>query len=114
MPIWVNTVTNGLLLNADISRRIIESGLDKVLFSIDGASEETYESIRKGGSYKKAVENIKEFLHIRNSLNSKKPFVRVQMVKMDLNIHEVDRFMDIWKEYVILENWKKKPKEIKK
>ena len=88
--------TNGLLLNDELSREIIMSGLDLIIFSVDSNSGETYENIRKGGNFSKLVHNINRFLEIRNSMRLSKPLVRVQMVKMDSNIHEVEAFMNRW------------------
>ena len=88
--------TNGLLLNDELSREIIMSGLDLIIFSVDSNSGETYENIRKGGNFSKLVHNINRFLEISNSMRLSKPLVRVQMVKMDSNIHEVEAFMNRW------------------
>ena len=88
--------TNGLLLDDELSRDIVASGLDLIVFSIDGNSEETYGEIRKGGNFDRLVYNIERFLNIRNSMGLSKPLVRVQMVKMDSNIHEVNEFIGRW------------------
>lgn len=88
--------TNGLLLDEKLSRDIIGAGLDQIIFSIDGNSPETYEKIRQGGNFNKLVKNIEDFLAIKNSLKSSKPLVRVQMVKLDDNIHEVESFIKRW------------------
>ncbi|MCK4463859.1 MAG: radical SAM protein [Candidatus Omnitrophica bacterium] len=92
--------TNGLLLNKDFSRNLINSGLDRIIFSVDGASKKTYEKIRRGGNFEKLIDNINIFLAIRNKLNMKRPYVRVQMVKMSENLNEVDNFLDMWKDKV--------------
>ena len=88
--------TNGLQLDHSLSYEIVKSGLDQIIFSIDGNSAETYSDIRIGGNFDKLVKNIENLLKIKRSLKLEKPLVRVQMVRMDSNIHETDRFRDRW------------------
>ena len=92
--------TNGLLLDGDLSREIIMAGLDQIIISVDGDSEETYTKIRKGGDFGKLVGNIEKFLEIRDTLKVSKPLVRLQLVKMDTNIHEVESFIKRWSNMV--------------
>ena len=92
--------TNGLLLDGDLSREIIMAGLDQIIISVDGDSEETYTKIRKGGDFDKLVGNIEKFLEIRDTLKVSKPLVRLQLVKMDTNIHEVESFIKRWSNMV--------------
>ena len=49
--------TNGLLLNKDLTRNIICSGLDSIRFSVDGATETTYQANRVGGTFEKVYQN---------------------------------------------------------
>lgn len=88
--------TNGLPFTEDSIHRIIDSGLDRIIFSVDGNSKETYEKIRVGGDFKKLTENIESFLKIRKELNRVKPFIRVQMVRMKDNKHEFNSFYKRW------------------
>jgi radical SAM protein with 4Fe4S-binding SPASM domain len=88
--------TNGLLLNKELSERLINAGLDRIIFSVDAASEETYKKIRRGGDYNKLLKVIKEFINIKKLKKSKKPFIRMQLVKMDYNVSELDKFIEMW------------------
>ncbi len=51
--------TNGLLLTEEYIDRIIQSGLDNMRFSVDGASKETYEQNRVGGNFEQVLQNMK-------------------------------------------------------
>ena len=51
--------TNATLLNDTISKKIIDSGVDVVFFSVDGASKETFEKIRVGANFERVKENIR-------------------------------------------------------
>jgi pyrroloquinoline quinone biosynthesis protein E len=58
--IWVRTVTNASLLHLkDNYKKIIDSGVNELQISIDGADKETFESIRQGSVFERVVENCK-------------------------------------------------------
>ena len=89
--------TNGLPFSKDNIEDIIESGLDRIIFSVDANSENTYKKIRVGGDFKRLVENIECFIETRNAFKRVKPFIRVQMVRMKENKNEVKGFIERWK-----------------
>jgi len=105
--------TNGLLLTEDRARKLIDAGLDKIIFSIDGATKKTYEKIRTGGNYDILIKNVMNLIKLRKELKIRRPHIRVQMVRMKENAHETDAFIDFWKplvEYVGINNvvtWEK-------
>lgn len=88
--------TNGLLLDREFSEETIESGLDQIVFSVDGNSQESYQSIRKGGDFNRLVNNLETFIDIKKSKRNVKPLVRVQMVKQNNNINEIAAFIERW------------------
>lgn len=88
--------TNGSLLNKDVSKKLILSGLDRLQISIDAFSEATYEKIRRGGQYNKVVNNVNQFIKIRNSMYRKLPTVRVNYVRQPGNKDELKEFCDYW------------------
>jgi len=89
--------TNGLPFNRDSIEKLIKAGLDRVIFSVDGNSAETYEGIRIGGRFQKLVGNIEYFIAARKRLQSITPFIRMQMVRMQSNQHEVEEFVARWR-----------------
>jgi MoaA/NifB/PqqE/SkfB family radical SAM enzyme len=88
--------TNGLTLDAAKIENLLDAGVDRMIFSFDGATRETYEKIRRGSSYDKVVNNIKALVMARNRRGLRKPSVRVQMVKMRENEREVEAFIKMW------------------
>lgn len=92
--------TNALLLTDELSEQLIDSNLDMILFSVDGATKETYEKIRVGGDYDKMVKNIKRFLEIKKQKKSKFPYTRIQFVKMDENCNETELLVNTWNSLV--------------
>lgn len=88
--------TNGVLLNEKMSRKIIESGLDKLFISVDSPNKEHYEKIRSGANFDTVIDNIKRFVKIRKELGKISPVVRVCMVVMKENLNEVYDYIKLW------------------
>lgn len=89
--------TNGIPFSEQRIKDIIHAGLDRIIFSVDADSEQTYNKIRIGGNFDKLIENIESFIRIRSDLGTKKPFIRLQMVRMKENQNEVRAFIERWK-----------------
>lgn len=92
--------TNAIPFSPERIRKVIEAGLDRVIISIDGATKETYEKIRVRAKWETLVRNVQAFSTIRKELGRSTPFIRVQMVRMQDNAHEVAEFMEMWKPWV--------------
>jgi len=88
--------TNGLPKEKDLLIKCAQNGLDRIIFSVDGFSESTYEEVRKGGHYKQLIENIKDLIKWKLDNDKVKPFVRIQMVRTNVNKHEVNDFLKFW------------------
>lgn len=91
--------SNGLLLTEDVSRSLIESRLPRLEISMEAATEETYNKIRKGSNFKKVLSNIHNFLKLRDKLGSRLPLLRVSFLRTNINDHELDAFLDYWEDY---------------
>ncbi|MFW6139871.1 MAG: radical SAM/SPASM domain-containing protein [Acidobacteriota bacterium] len=81
--IYTKLHTNGSLLTKELSHKIVNSGLDRLSFSFDGFKKETYEKIRVGGNFNQTVSNIKQFLEVKKSLHSKKPYTVIEVINFD-------------------------------
>ncbi|MFZ5652544.1 MAG: radical SAM/SPASM domain-containing protein [Bacillota bacterium] len=89
--------SNGNLLDEETARGLIYSGLDAIYFGIDAHSDDTYSKYRVGGNYNRVVDNILRLVHLKEKNNSESPDVYVQFVEMDGNRHELNGFIDFWK-----------------
>jgi MoaA/NifB/PqqE/SkfB family radical SAM enzyme len=85
--------TNMNSVDKAMSEKIISSGLDMIVISIDGSTPETYESIRRGANFEKVMTNTNALLGSGNP----KPHVTVQMIYMTKNLGEVNGFYDLWR-----------------
>jgi len=87
--IYTATSTNAHYLDEDNAKETIASGLDRLIISIDGTSQETYESYRIGGRIDKVIEGTKNILRWRKELKSKTPHVVFQFLVVRPNEHQV-------------------------
>lgn len=94
-PVDFFVITNGTLLDKDMSRFLIETGVDRLEISIDAATPETYKKIR-GGDLERLERNILDFVDIRTALGKERPFLRLSFCKQEDNLHEVEQFLDKW------------------
>ena len=92
--------TNGMLLDETVAKELILSGLTRIQVSIDAVSEKTYNVMRPGGNMQLVVANIMNLIKIRDKLQSTIPLIRVNFVRTELNEHELQSFVDYWKDKV--------------
>lgn len=81
-------------LDDDLAVSLIEAGLDTIIFSIDGATKMTHESIRIGTDYDVIFENVNNFIRRRNIFGKTKIIIR--MIKQEKNQSEWDDYKKIW------------------
>ncbi len=86
--IYTATSTNGHFLDDENARKTIESGLKRLIISIDGSTQETYQSYRINGNLQKVIEGSKNILRWRKKLNSTTPYVIFQFLVVRQNEHQ--------------------------
>jgi radical SAM protein with 4Fe4S-binding SPASM domain len=87
--------TNGTFLDEKTAARVLDSPLEQITLSFDGAKKETFEFYRKGAKFEKVRDNFVRFARMKHERRSKLQVV-VQMVKMEGNAAEVDDFVRFW------------------
>ena len=97
--IYTTTSTNAHFLNNENAEKTVRSGLNRLIISIDGASQETYESYRKEGDLTKVLEGTKNILKWRKRLKSKSPKVVWQFLVVRPNEHEIPKIKRLAREY---------------
>ena len=85
----VSFFSNATVLKKDIARKLIESGLKLILFSIDGATPEVFEKIRKGAKFNDVIENINGFVKLAEGLKTGAPNIIVCTTLSTENIKEL-------------------------
>lgn len=91
----LNLNSNGMLLTPELSDRILDSGVDLVVFGIDGFSREAYERIRIGGVRDSLYPKVEDFL-ARRARRAAGPEVMTQFIEMDENAGEYEAFERHW------------------
>ncbi len=87
--IYTATSTNAHYLDEENARKTIASGLDRLIISIDGTEQETYQSYRVGGKLEKVIEGTKNILRLRKEMKSRTPHVVFQFLVVRPNEHQV-------------------------
>lgn len=90
--------TNASLLNKENAEKLVDSGINTIYLSVDGATKQTYESIRIGLNYDAVKKNI-EYLFECIAKSNKKIKVIMQMLTYSKNEDEVETFKKIWSKY---------------
>jgi radical SAM protein with 4Fe4S-binding SPASM domain len=93
--IFVNLSTNSNFLDEEVAKKMINSGLDEVIISMDGASEETYKTYRKGGDFKKLLKSIHFLVEEKKRLKRNFPYIKLQFIIMKHNEHEISTVKDL-------------------
>jgi radical SAM protein with 4Fe4S-binding SPASM domain len=89
-------VTNGSLLGVDLSRQLIEAGLDEFKVSFYGTDQDTYNSTMKGLDFNATMKNLLDFFKTRTELKSKTPKVIIQYLPQKSNQAKTDEFRNIF------------------
>ncbi len=87
---YTATSTNAHFLNPKSAERTIESGLDRLIISIDGTTQEVYEQYRKNGKLSKVIEGTKNIIEAKKRLKSKTPHIIFQYLVVKPNEHQLD------------------------
>lgn len=95
---YTATSTNGHYLNDENARRTIESGLDRLIISIDGTTQEVYQQYRVGGKLEKVLEGARNIVKWKKALKSKTPFVFFQFLVVKPNEHQLEEVKQLAKE----------------
>jgi MoaA/NifB/PqqE/SkfB family radical SAM enzyme len=94
---FVTISTNGHFLDSDTCEKIIHSGIQKIIISLDGASKESYNKYRSGGDFEKVKEGIKLLSDTKNKNHSYHPHIVIQMLVHSFNEHEIPEMQTLVK-----------------
>jgi len=96
--IYTATSTNAHYLTDITAKQTIESGLDRMIISIDGTTQEVYEQYRVGGNLNKVIEGTKKIVHWKRALKSKTPHIIFQFLVVKPNEHQLEDVRKMAKE----------------
>ena len=87
--IYTATSTNAHYLTDAVAKQTVESGLSRLIISIDGTTQETYEQYRIGGDLKKVIEGAENIVKWKKELRSKTPHIIFQFLVVKPNEHQI-------------------------
>src|SRR4249919_1366939 len=103
--IYTATSTNAHYLNDDNAKRTIESGLDRLIISIDGTTQDVYEQYRVGGKLAKVLEGTKNVVKWKKAMQSKTPFIVFQFLVVKPNEHQIGDVKELATEMGVDDVW---------
>ena len=88
--IYTATSTNAHYLTDAVAKRTVESGLDRLIISIDGTTQEVYQQYRVGGRLDKVLTGAANVVKWKKELKSKTPFIIFQFLVVRHNEHQIE------------------------
>lgn len=83
--------TNFNQLQEEDIKQLITAGLDRLVISLDGITQETYQKYRQGGNIEKVLHNLELLLDKKDELGSPYPIIEVHFITMEHNRHEIPK-----------------------
>ncbi len=90
--IYTAISTNGHFLNEKNIMQILDSGLDEIIISVDGVTQEEYEKYRKGGDWETVITGIQNLVNAKRRRKSIRPLVTLQFIVFSHNENSVSAF----------------------
>ena len=81
--------------NEELLRELIRLGIDGVYISIDGATRETYNQIRIGCDFDRAIDNTRKLIELKQQMKTPIPEICFRYIILTPNVHEMPKFVDL-------------------
>lgn len=96
--VYISISTNGHFIDLTNVDFILDNSPDKLIYSVDGLDEESYQNYRVGGTFKQTDEGLRALIKRKNERGLKKPFIEFQFIVMKQNEHQLDEVLNYGKE----------------
>jgi len=103
--VYTATSTNAHYLTPENARKTVESGLDRLIISIDGTTQDVYRQYRVGGNLNKVIEGAKNIVNAKRAAGSKTPFVIFQFLVVRPNEHQLEDVKNLAREVGVDDVW---------
>lgn len=97
--IFTTTSTNAHFLTERNAMKTVESGLDRLIISMDGTDQETYERYRVGGDLEKVKQGLANIVAAKKAAGSRHPFIELQFLVFSTNEHQIPEIRKIAQEF---------------
>lgn len=105
--LYTATSTNAHYLTDANARKTVESGLNRLIISIDGTTQEVYQQYRVGGNLEKVLQGARNIVKWKKELRSRTPFVIFQFLVVKPNEHQIDEARALAREIGVDAIWYK-------
>ncbi|TAH25591.1 MAG: radical SAM protein [Cytophagales bacterium] len=95
--IYTSTSTNAHYLDQANAKATVESGLNRIIISIDGTAQDTFQKYRVGGKLDKVIEGTKNLIEWKKKLKSSTPHILFQFIVMKHNEHQIEEIKSLAK-----------------
>jgi radical SAM protein with 4Fe4S-binding SPASM domain len=98
---YTATSTNAHYLTKENAEATVNSGLDRLIISIDGTTQDTYGKYRLGGNLSKVLEGTKTLIETRKQLGASTPHIIWQFIVFSHNEHQLEEVKQLAKTYQV-------------
>lgn len=95
--IWVRTITNASRLHLrDCYEKLVDSDVNEIQISIDGATKEVFEGVRRGSVFEQVIKNcwmINRYAEVKDMLRTK-----MWTVVQEANAHQLEELIHVAEE----------------
>jgi len=88
--IYISISTNGHFVNEKNVDHVLNNAPNKLIYSVDGLDEESYQKYRVGGTFKQADEGLRILIKRKKESNQKIPYIEFQFIVMKQNEHQLE------------------------
>jgi len=88
--IYTATSTNGHFLTIENAQETVNSGLDRIIVSLDGLDQETYATYRVSGDVDKVKDGIRNLVKAKRESRSKTPYIIIQFIVFAHNKNQIE------------------------
>jgi radical SAM protein with 4Fe4S-binding SPASM domain len=95
--VYISISTNGHFIKENNVDYMLANAPDKLIFSVDGLDEKSYQNYRVGGTFKQADDGLRAIVNMKKILGKNKPFVEFQFIVMKQNEHQMNDVLEYGK-----------------
>lgn len=93
--LYVTTSSNAHYFDEKLAEEVVASGLDSMIISLDGVTQESYQHYRRGGDLKTVLEGIRNLVAAREKMKSHTPYLLLQFLVMKHNEREIEQMKEL-------------------
>lgn len=92
---FVFTSTNGHFLTEKNIQKLVNSKLDKLIISIDGHNQDSYQQYRVGGTFEMVLKGVNKITQMKIELKSQSPIVVAQVLLLKTTESHLDEIKSV-------------------